>query len=113
MSNTEFKKLIDTALQNKTSEKLLEKKLRDAVRQMGGIALKFHSPYETGYPDRIIFMPGGKTFFAELKTTGKKPTPKQLLRQKELRALGFVSEIIDSESTLNVFLKRIENESNL
>ena len=91
-----------------TSEKLLERKLREAVARLGGKALKFSSPYETGYPDRLVLMPGGKAFWAELKTTGQKPTPKQLVRQTELRRLGFLSEIIDNEETLNNFLKRIK-----
>lgn len=92
------------------NEKLIEKKLREAIRKIGGKALKFSSPYETGYPDRLILMPGGKTYWVELKTTGKKPTEKQLLKQNELRSLGFVSEVIDSIETLNNFLIRLENE---
>ena len=92
------------------NEKLLERKLREAIKKLGGKALKFSSPYETGYPDRLILMPGGRTYWAELKTTGKKPTEKQLLRQLELRSLGFVSEVIDSIGTLNNFLMRLENE---
>lgn len=91
-----------------TSEKLLERKLREAVARLGGKALKFSSPYETGYPDRLVLMPGGKAFWAELKTTGRKPTPKQLVRQTELRRLGFFSEIIDNEETLSNFLKQIK-----
>ena len=92
------------------NEKLIEKKLREAIRKMGGKALKFSSPYETGYPDRLILMPAGRIYWAELKTTGKKPTAKQLLRQSELISLGFVSEVIDSEETLKNSLTKIENE---
>ena len=92
------------------NEKLIEKKLREAVRKMGGKALKFSSPYESGYPDRLILRPGGRVFWVELKTTGKKPTAKQLLRQTELRKLGFVSEVIDSEEGLKKFITDIENE---
>ena len=95
------------------NEKLIEKKLREAVRKLGGKALKFSSPYETGYPDRLILMPGGRTYWAEMKTTGKKATPKQLLRQKELREMGYIAEIIDSEETLKNFLTLIENENNM
>ena len=92
------------------NEKKIEKKLREAVQRMGGKALKFSSPYETGYPDRLVLMPGGRAYWAELKTTGKKPTPKQRVRQAELRALGFTSEVIDTEALLNDFLKRIEED---
>lgn len=92
------------------NEKRLEKKLREAIRKLGGRAIKFSSPYETGYPDRLILMPEGRVYWAELKTTGRKPTEKQLLRQSELRSLGFISEVIDSEETLKNFLTRLENE---
>ena len=80
------------------NEKLLERKLREAIKKLGGKALKFSSPYETGYPDRLILMPGGRTYWAELKTTGKKPTEKQLLRQLELRSLGLGSEMCIRDS---------------
>lgn len=90
------------------NEKLIEKKLREAVRHMGGKALKFSSPFETGYPDRLILMPEGRVLWAELKTTGKKPTEKQKQIQSYLRGLGFVSEVIDSEESLKDFLKRVE-----
>lgn len=110
MSDKGYKQLQESILRKKTSEKLLERKLREAIKKLGGKALKFSTPYETGYPDRLILMPGGRTYWAELKTTGKKPTEKQLLRQLELRSLGFVSEVIDSIGTLNNFLMRLENE---
>lgn len=97
-------------IQQAVNEKLIEKKLKEAVRRLGGKALKFSSPYETGYPDRIVLMPGGGVYWAELKTTGKKATGKQLLKQSELRALGFVSEVIDSEASLKNFLELIEYE---
>lgn len=88
MSDKGYKQLQESILRKKTSEKLLERKLREAIKKLGGKALKFSSPYETGYPDRLILMPGGRTYWAELKTTGKKPTEKQLLRQLELRSSG-------------------------
>lgn len=90
------------------NEKLIERKLRDAVRKLGGKALKFSSPYETGYPDRLVLMPGGRAFWAEIKTTGKKPTAKQKMIQAYLRSLGFTSEIIDSEAKLNDFLSNLK-----
>lgn len=58
------------------NEKLLERKLREEVKKLGGIALKFTSPFYTGMPDRIILMPGAKTRFVELKSPGKKPKKK-------------------------------------
>jgi len=53
-------------------ESTLERKLRKAVRARGGLCLKWVSPGFTGVPDRIIFMPGAKITFVELKRPGLK-----------------------------------------
>lgn len=90
------------------NEKLIEKKLREKVKSLGGIALKLYSAYHTGLPDRLILMPGGRASFAEIKTTGKKPTMLQEKAIAELRALGFKSEVIDSQEALNNFLEDLE-----
>ena len=54
------------------SEKLLERKLREAVARLGGKALKFSSPYETGYPDRLVLMPGGDGNPRRSSSSGKR-----------------------------------------
>lgn len=90
------------------NEKLIERKLREGVKALGGLALKFSSPYHRGIPDRIILMPEGKTFFVELKTTGKKPTLLQQKAIKELTELGFDARVIDSKESLNNFLEEIK-----
>ncbi|WP_294481886.1 VRR-NUC domain-containing protein [uncultured Bacteroides sp.] len=90
------------------NEKLIERKLRETVKQLGGIALKFSSPYHRGMPDRIILMPEGRIAFAELKTTGKKPTELQKKALTELRSLGFKADVIDSQESLNNFLEEIK-----
>lgn len=90
------------------NEKLIERKLRESVKKLGGLALKFSSPYHRGMPDRIILMPEGQTAFAELKTTGKKPTELQKKAIAELRAMGFKAEVIDSQEGLNNFLEEIK-----
>ena len=90
------------------NEKLIERKLREGVKALGGLALKFSSPYHRGVPDRIVLMPGGRMYFVELKTTGEKPT---LLQQKaigELRELGFDARVIDNQESLNLFLEEIK-----
>ena len=77
-------------------EKVIERKLSDAVSQMGGLALKFVSPGLAGVPDRLVLLPGGKAIFVELKAPGKKPRPLQRLRHEQLRALGFRVVVVDS-----------------
>lgn len=87
------------------SEKLLEKKLREAVLMLGGLAVKFWSVSFTGFPDRVVLMPGGKISFVELKTTGKKPTPRQVYVIGLLKKLGFEVFVIDSKESLATYLK--------
>lgn len=88
-------------------EKLIERKLRDEIKNLGGTALKFASPYHRGVPDRIVLMPGGKIYFVELKSTGKKPSLLQATTIEHLRALGFTVFIIDSQDKLNEFIDHV------
>lgn len=87
------------------NEKLIERKLSERVRSKGGIALKLYSAYFTGLPDRLILMPGGRTYFAELKTTGKKPTARQLAVHEMLRDMGFRVDVIDSQEDIEKFIQ--------
>ncbi len=70
------------------SEKVTEAYLRDEIKKLGGKAYKFVSPGETGVSDRLCILPGGKVFFVETKSEGKKSTPKQRQQQKRMRDLG-------------------------
>ncbi len=70
------------------TEKRLEEKLVQAVKNRGGRAYKFVSPGCVGVPDRIVILPGNKIGFIEIKKphTGKlRKTQKQEL--KKLTAL--------------------------
>ena len=91
-------------IDKKASEKTLEKKLREGVKRLKGIALKFHCLSFTGMPDRMVLMPKGRIYFVELKSEGKKPSPRQVIVHEMLRNLGFLVFVIDSEETLKNFL---------
>lgn len=92
------------------NEKLLEKKLREQVKKLGGLALKIYSAWFTGLPDRLILMPGGKLWFVELKSEGKKPTPRQTVVIGILLKLGFTVFVIDTQILLDEFLNLIKPE---
>ncbi|MFD1203573.1 VRR-NUC domain-containing protein [Sporosarcina contaminans] len=77
-------------------ESYLEKKFAEAIKKTGSLPLKFTSPGMAGVPDRIVLIPGGKVVFAELKKPGEKLRPLQLKRKKDLEALGFQVEVVDS-----------------
>lgn len=89
------------------SEKALEAKLRDRVKAAGGLALKVSSQHYTGMPDRMVLMPGGRITFAEMKTTGQKPTKVQQARHEELRKLGFEVFVLDTTEKINEFMDHI------
>lgn len=90
------------------NEKLIERKLRDAVKQAGGLALKFTSPGFTGVPDRIILMPGRRAYFVETKSTGDKQSARQLIVSGLFKKLGFEVAVIDTQEKLNQFLIAIK-----
>lgn len=93
--------------QNIFSEKVLERKLRDEVARRGGLAVKLYSAYNTGMPDRMVLMPGGRVWFVELKSTGRKPTPLQRMTIDRWRGMGFDVSVVDSQQTLDDFIGRL------
>ena len=77
------------------SEKLVERKLREAVETLGGKAVKLTSQLHRGLPDRLILLPEGKAFFVEVKSTGRKPTKLQQAVHRDLCAMGFQVFVVD------------------
>ena len=86
------------------SEKVLERYLCAEVKKVGGWAVKLLSGLVTGLPDRLILLPGGVVAFVEVKTTGKRASAIQAIRHKQLRALGFRVEVLDSKGGINNFI---------
>lgn len=83
------------------NEKALERKFSNEIIALGGRSYKLSAIYVAGLPDRMALLPNGVMFFAEIKSTGKKPTPIQKLIHKRLRALGFAVYVIDSLESLS------------
>ena len=90
-------------------EKTLEQKFRAAVRDAGGLAVKFTSPGFDGVPDRLALLPDGKMAFVEVKAKGKKPRPLQLARHRQLRRLGFRVYVLDDESQIGGMIDEIQS----
>jgi len=57
--------------------------------------------------DRIVFFQG-MTVFVELKAPGKKPTPLQIARHKELAKLGQKVLVLDSKESVDEFMEKVE-----
>ena len=94
---------------NMASEKYIEQKFTRAVKNMGGIALKFVSPGFDGMPDRIVLLPKGRLAFVEVKAPGEKPRPLQLKRHRELRALGFMVFVLDDLERIGGIIDEIRS----
>lgn len=77
-------------------ERTIELKFVKEVKKAGGIALKLVCPGYIGMPDRLVLMPKGKMFFAEMKAPGQKSRPVQVKRHEMLRNLGFKVYVVDS-----------------
>lgn len=88
------------------SEKVLERSLKRHVEQeLGGFCLKLLSQHITGLPDRLCLIPGGRLFFAEIKTTKKKPKKIQEFIHRKIRALGFRVEVVESTEQIKKIIK--------
>lgn len=87
------------------SEKVVERKLVEAVKANGGMCIKLLCDQLTGLPDRMCLFPNHKIVFVELKTTGRKPKRIQLFIHDKLRALGFRVEVIDTVKGVNDFIE--------
>ena len=90
------------------SEKVIERKLVEAVKANGGMCIKLLCDNLLGLPDRMVLMPHSKIAFVELKTTGRKPRRIQIFMHKKLRALGFRVDVIDTTEGINNFIKNIQ-----
>ena len=89
------------------SEKVIERKLVEAVKANGGMCIKLLCDNLLGLPDRMVLMPHSKIAFVELKTTGQKPRRIQVFMHKKLRDLGFRVEVIDTTEGINNFINNI------
>lgn len=91
------------------SEKAIERKLVELCKEKNGMCIKLLSNHILGLPDRLCLFPKAQVVFVELKTTGQKPKKIQLFIHKQLRALGFRVEVIDTVQGVIDLINEIEN----
>lgn len=82
------------------SEREIEASFKRKMEREGCIVMKFVSPGNAGVPDRLILLPNGVAFFAEIKCMGEKPRPLQVAVHKKLLKQGFTVMVIDSENAI-------------
>lgn len=88
-------------------EKDIEKFLNDNIKKLGGRSYKFVSPGNSGVPDRIIFLPGGRIYFVELKTKKGYPSALQKLQRRRFKKLGHEVYLLYGMEDVKVFLNGI------
>lgn len=69
-------------------EKEIENQFVNYAKTHNVLAVKFIDPGNTGAPDRICFLPGGKILLIEFKKPGGLLSVKQQLYHKRLYELG-------------------------
>lgn len=100
------------------SEKDLERTFSGKLNQTKKVwVIKLLSAFIKGLPDRMILCQGGYVGFAEIKTTGKKPTKMQTYIHEKLRALGFTVFVIDDlesrDIAISFFLRNVKEINNV
>lgn len=86
-------------------ERQIEQYLVAQVKSRGGLAIKWTAPSFSGVPDRIVFLPGGRVFFVELKAPTKTQTALQVRVCQMLRDLGAEVHVVDSKEGVNALLR--------
>lgn len=100
-----MRRIDEIAGQAQYNEKAIEAYLVKRVKELGGIALKYSNPSQTGYPDRLCKLPDTPSFWVELKSKGKKPRPIQQKRIEELREVGWIAFVADSKEEIDAILE--------
>ena len=80
----------------------VERAIVRAAERRGGWAPKAGQGIG-GFPDRTLFMPGGRLALVEAKTPGEKPGPLQGWVHDRLRRLGFRVVVIDRVEDVEPF----------
>jgi len=93
------------------SEVSIEEKACSLIYEHLGIkGSKLKVKGESGYPDRIFWLPGGKPFLIEFKKPGEEPRPSQIRIHDYLRSLGYKVEVHDNAiDALEATIKAVDS----
>lgn len=92
-------------------ESTLERRLVRLVEELGGEAPKWVSPGNSGVPDRLVILPGGRTVYVEMKAPGKLMSPLQERWARILVGLGHRHYKIDSNDDIDRFIAEVKKRA--
>ena len=92
-------------------ESVIERRLVQGIKKMGGLALKFISPGHAGVPDRLVLLPTGVAIFVELKTETGALSPLQIETHNKLRNLGFEVRTLYGKEYVDGFLEEVRSDA--
>lgn len=91
-------------------EVTVEEHLIDGVRARRGLCIKF-LPSVAGVPDRIVFLPTGRIYLAELKAPGGRLRPDQRVMHKRLAERGVPVAVLSSKEEVDAWLDSLDTLS--
>ena len=89
-------------------ETKIEGWLRDQVKRLGGLCLKFVSPGNVGVPDRIIIL-SGHVIFVELKTDTGRLSPKQVAMHRIMQSRGADVRVVYGMDEVRQLVRDLED----
>lgn len=92
------------------AETEVEELLTSEVKKLGGTAFKFVSPGCTGVPDRLICLPNGSTWFAEVKTTTGKLSARQRVVVDRLAWLEQKVIVLYGKDDVQQFIRQLSED---
>ena len=89
--------------------KNIEAHLVRSVRHIGGVAYKFTSPAQRGVADRVVCLPGGSTWFVELKAANGRLSPLQRVFAQDMERLRQRYVCLWSREQIDEWIAEVRN----
>lgn len=81
------------AAQRRERDKLEAEVVADALKLYQVPSIKLKPGAQTGWPDQLFFIPGGRSLLIEFKWPGYEMAPRQYYIHKMLKGLGYDVEL--------------------
>ena len=88
-------------------ERVVEALLARRVRELGGRAVKL-VPVDAGLPDRLVLLPGGRSYLVELKAPGGRLRPIQKVWHERAAAIGHHVVVLRSTEDVEQWIEEVK-----